>query len=841
MSRTYYSLITRHGEQVIAKAIANNTPVPLKTMAVGDGNGTPTTPQANQTALVREVYRAEITDLLHDQQDNQQVIAELLIPETVGNFTVREIGIFDEQNKLVAVANCPENYKPVLDQGSGKVQYYRIIMRVSSNDAVTLSINNNIVYATRLELNRLTDNLAAPDGFKYIGQAESVAQLRTIEPTTDQQRILLKSWHAGKNLGGGVFYADFTDTTSADNGGTVIVTAGGKRWKRVFTEITPFDFGAVNDLWTNNEAAFTALEKAFTTQSINLCDSTFLVTEVKSKNRYFNGSFKTKNVGAYSQQQLTAGAGLYYKNMGESHRLFDLVPSLRDGLSPAVNGLRMDFKTGDIWTLQLKQSENGEEAALVKFRIPAGGGLKYQSTFNSKPSNLIGHQGFGICYRDNKRVFYSTTGSIKSTDRAKYISRFEIDENSGELQNSRLIRIDDDTANGNANRCLTITPNGEFLIVTTGRNLVSSAGNYELWGVKVFRIDDLENTRDDEIPTPIYDFPFYRTYAINTGSGLAVQDIACDGECIYILHGDSKLSRNTVQVFTLSGALVFEDSECFLGIEYAKKIGTDGGTTFYEPETVAILHDGREPYLAYGSLVGKAAGEDFLQFTVFSSYPKKTIVATTYNDQPALLFSSKVDMAYPQGEQIRIDEIKEDGTTEIAATLERQAFELHGKENEDSQIRVGNKRRRGCLQASRGGNLGIYDLLLKEWLIYSGLDGTAKLHKTPALNSRSEEVITAGWFTQKLAELLSGSLRSNGWQKLPNGLIIQWGRYDRTAGTEFNYPIAFSEEPFIVHCVDRNVEGWQTHAIATRWSGTTSFSIDGSASLGAFTMFSLGR
>lgn len=54
MSRTYYSLITRHGEQVIAKAIANNTPVPLKTMAVGDGNGTPTTPQANQTALVRE-------------------------------------------------------------------------------------------------------------------------------------------------------------------------------------------------------------------------------------------------------------------------------------------------------------------------------------------------------------------------------------------------------------------------------------------------------------------------------------------------------------------------------------------------------------------------------------------------------------------------------------------------------------------------------------------------------------------------------------------------------------------------------------------------------------------
>ncbi|TRB41624.1 phage tail protein, partial [Mannheimia haemolytica] len=79
-----------------------------------------------------------------------QVIAELLVPETVGGFTVREVGIYDDQNKLVAVANCPENYKPVLEQGSGKVQYYRIVLRVSSSDSVTLSLNNNIVYATRL-------------------------------------------------------------------------------------------------------------------------------------------------------------------------------------------------------------------------------------------------------------------------------------------------------------------------------------------------------------------------------------------------------------------------------------------------------------------------------------------------------------------------------------------------------------------------------------------------------------------------------------------------------------------------------------------------------------------
>ncbi|MDW0883349.1 hypothetical protein P2L43_10150, partial [Mannheimia haemolytica] len=97
------------------------------------------------------------------------------------------------------------------------------------------------------------DLLNSPDGFKFIGQCESIAQLRTIEPTEDQQRILVKSYYAGKNLGGGEFYADFADTTTADNAGTVIVTAGGKRWKRVYSTLNIFDFGVSLDS-VNNDA-----------------------------------------------------------------------------------------------------------------------------------------------------------------------------------------------------------------------------------------------------------------------------------------------------------------------------------------------------------------------------------------------------------------------------------------------------------------------------------------------------------------------------------------------------------------------------------------------------------
>lgn len=81
--------------------------------------------------------------------------------------------------------------------------------------------------------------LAQPDGTKRIGRCSDVANLRTIEPTVPGQIIELVShsagWAAmpGTPKGGGEFYYDATDTATADDNGTVIVTAGGARWKRL--------------------------------------------------------------------------------------------------------------------------------------------------------------------------------------------------------------------------------------------------------------------------------------------------------------------------------------------------------------------------------------------------------------------------------------------------------------------------------------------------------------------------------------------------------------------------------------------------------------------------------
>ncbi len=86
------------------------------------------------------------------------------------------------------------------------------------------------------------------------GQVDSIAALREFEPRRDRQLAYVKGYHAGSHKGGGRFVADFSDNQTTDNGGTVIVTAAGKRWKRVDDIILPHDFGGAE---LRDDVAFT--------------------------------------------------------------------------------------------------------------------------------------------------------------------------------------------------------------------------------------------------------------------------------------------------------------------------------------------------------------------------------------------------------------------------------------------------------------------------------------------------------------------------------------------------------------------------------------------------------
>ena len=149
MATKYYAVLTNVGAEKLAKATALGAQVEITQMAVGDGNGALPTPNPAQTALVHELRRAPLNTLSIDQNNANQIIAEQVIPEEVGGWWIREIGLFDEDGDMIAVANCAETYKPQLQEGSGRVQIVRMILIVSSTAAVTLKIDPSVVLATR--------------------------------------------------------------------------------------------------------------------------------------------------------------------------------------------------------------------------------------------------------------------------------------------------------------------------------------------------------------------------------------------------------------------------------------------------------------------------------------------------------------------------------------------------------------------------------------------------------------------------------------------------------------------------------------------------------------------
>ncbi|MGU9868938.1 phage tail protein [Kluyvera ascorbata] len=149
MATKYYALLTNVGAAKLANATALGEQVEITQMAVGDGNGALPTPNPAQTALVHELRRAPLNTLTIDPVNTNQIIAEQVIPEDVGGWWIREIGLYDSDGDMIAVANCAETYKPLLQEGSGRMQVIRVILIVSSTQAVTLKIDPSVVLATR--------------------------------------------------------------------------------------------------------------------------------------------------------------------------------------------------------------------------------------------------------------------------------------------------------------------------------------------------------------------------------------------------------------------------------------------------------------------------------------------------------------------------------------------------------------------------------------------------------------------------------------------------------------------------------------------------------------------
>lgn len=140
----YYSIITNNGLINHANASANEVNLDLVEMAIGDSNGVYYDPDGTETTLQNELYRVDLTHVVIDENNPNQLIVEAVLDEVVGPFYIREVGIFDSNGDLFAIGKFPETFKPNLPSGSGKRLYIRMILGFASSPNVNLIINNDI-------------------------------------------------------------------------------------------------------------------------------------------------------------------------------------------------------------------------------------------------------------------------------------------------------------------------------------------------------------------------------------------------------------------------------------------------------------------------------------------------------------------------------------------------------------------------------------------------------------------------------------------------------------------------------------------------------------------------
>lgn len=145
----FFAMLTAVGEAKQANADALGIAWKITHMGVGDANGTDPIPGRMQTALINERRRAPLNQLKVDPNNASIIIAEQVIPEDVGGWWIRELGLYDEAGDLIAIANCAPSFKPQLSQGSGRTQVVRMNFIVSSAANVELKIDPSIVLATR--------------------------------------------------------------------------------------------------------------------------------------------------------------------------------------------------------------------------------------------------------------------------------------------------------------------------------------------------------------------------------------------------------------------------------------------------------------------------------------------------------------------------------------------------------------------------------------------------------------------------------------------------------------------------------------------------------------------
>lgn len=142
-----YTLLTASGINKLLKTASDGSKIALKEIAVSDYDGELS---EQTTSIPNEKYRGAINAVTIDENDNNILDVDAIIPPEVGGFYIKTAGIYCDDGSLFAVARLADTYKPLLNEGSSKDITLNFKLQIANaSESVILKVDNNVVLATR--------------------------------------------------------------------------------------------------------------------------------------------------------------------------------------------------------------------------------------------------------------------------------------------------------------------------------------------------------------------------------------------------------------------------------------------------------------------------------------------------------------------------------------------------------------------------------------------------------------------------------------------------------------------------------------------------------------------
>ena len=160
----FYTVVTDKGLEALQNCLENKLPFSPTKIAVGDSNGEYYEPSKSQISLKNQKF---INNLYAKGKKGNNLYFSMQIPPSEGDYIIREVGLFDNANNLLAIAKYPESYKQKADAYINKSVIVELQFELSTEAINTIIIDDsgNLITREVLQDYQVLNQKGEKDGY----------------------------------------------------------------------------------------------------------------------------------------------------------------------------------------------------------------------------------------------------------------------------------------------------------------------------------------------------------------------------------------------------------------------------------------------------------------------------------------------------------------------------------------------------------------------------------------------------------------------------------------------------------------------------------------------------